>query len=110
VVDDPADVYLELIDLAEEARRELLALPSDVRERFFAAFSSLAAHPTRRTLDLDVRRLHDRRGRMTRYWRLKVPGGYRAIFRVIHGRVHIDAFRPRPGVYSWLYKILDRRR
>jgi hypothetical protein len=110
VVDDLADAYLELIDLAEDARRELLALPYDLRGRFVPAFSSLAAHPTRRTLDLDVRRLHDRRGRMTRYWRLKVPGGYRAIYRVIRGRVHVDAFRPRPSVYSWLYKILDRRR
>jgi mRNA-degrading endonuclease RelE of RelBE toxin-antitoxin system len=110
VVDDLDEDYLELIDLAEDARRELLALPLDVRARFFAAFRSLAAHPTRRTQDLDVRQLHDRRGTMTRYWRLKVPGGYRAIYRVVHGRVRIDAFRPRPSVYSWLSKILEHRR
>ena len=100
--------YLELIDLTEDAQRELLSLPSDVRERFFTAFPALAAHPTRKTGDLDVRRLHDSRGRVTRYWRLKVPGGFRAIYRVVHGRVLIDAFRPRPHVYPWLYKILKR--
>jgi mRNA-degrading endonuclease RelE of RelBE toxin-antitoxin system len=110
VVADHSRNYLELIDFADEARRELLALPSEVRDRFFEAFPSLAAHPTQRTSDLDVQNLHDPKGRGTRYWRLKVPGGYRAIFRAVHGRVQIDAIRPRPGVYSWLYKVLSRNR
>lgn len=101
--------YLELIDFADDARHELLALPQEVREHFFEAFPALAAHPTRRTSDLDVQNLHDPRGRRTRYWRLKVSGGYRAIYRLVHGRVHIEAIRPRPGVYSWLYKVLGRR-
>ena len=106
---DRAEAYPELIDLAQEASRELLALPLPVRERFFESFPELAAHPTRKTLDLDVQNLHDRRGRKTRYWRLKVPGGYRGIYRVVQGRVHIEAFRPRPTVYPWLYKILARQ-
>ncbi|MCI4352131.1 MAG: type II toxin-antitoxin system RelE/ParE family toxin [Thermoplasmata archaeon] len=97
-----------MIDFADDARRELLALPREVRDSFFDKFPALAAHPIQSTLDLDVQNLHDPRGRRTRYWRLKVPGGYRAIYRVIHGRVHIDAIRPRPGVYSWLYKVLSR--
>jgi mRNA-degrading endonuclease RelE of RelBE toxin-antitoxin system len=109
VVGDHSRDYLERIDFADEARRELLALPSQTRGRFFDAFPALAAHPTQSTPDLDVENLHDARGRRTRYWRLKVPGGYRAIYRVIQGRVHIDAIRPRPGVYSWLYKLLNRR-
>jgi mRNA-degrading endonuclease RelE of RelBE toxin-antitoxin system len=108
VANDSPSSYFELIDFSDEARHELLALPADVRDCFFAAFPALAAHPTRSTPDLDVRNLHDSRGRRTRYWRLRVPGGYRAIYRVVHGRVHIDAVRPRPGVYSWLYKILNR--
>ncbi len=109
MVEGHSQNYLELIDFADDARRELLALPREVRDRFFEAFPALAAHPTRSTPDLDVKNLHDPRGSGTRYWRLKVRGGYRAIYRVVHGRVHIDAIRPRPGVYSWLYKVLNRR-
>ncbi|MGA8543520.1 MAG: hypothetical protein WB947_08310 [Thermoplasmata archaeon] len=100
--------YLELIDFADDARRELLALPREVRDHFFESFPALAAHPTRSAPDLDVENLHDPQGGRTRYWRLKVPGGYRAIYRLVHGRVHSDAIRPRPGVYSWLYKVLNR--
>ena len=108
MVENRPEAYLELIDLAQEASRELLTLPLPVRERFFEAFPALAAHPTRKTPDLDVKNLHDRRGRRTRYWRLKVPGGFRGIYRVVQGRVHVEAFRPRPTVYPWLYKILAR--
>jgi mRNA-degrading endonuclease RelE of RelBE toxin-antitoxin system len=108
VVEGDSQDYFELIDFADDARRELLALPREVRDYFFASFPALAAHPTRPTPNLDVANLHDPRGRKTRFWRLKVPGGYRAIYRVVNGRVHVDAIRPRPGVYSWLYKILRR--
>ena len=101
--------YFERIDFVDDARRELLALPHEVRDHFFEAFPALAAHPTRRTSDLDIRNLHDPHGRRTRYWRLKVSGGYRAIYRVVQGRVHIEAIRPRPGVYAWLYKVMGRR-
>ena len=109
MVEEAPNDYLERIDFADDARRELLALPQEVRDQFFEAFPLLAAHPTRRTSDLDVQNLHDPRGKRTRYWRLKVTGGYRAIYCVVQGRVHIEAIRPRPGVYSWLYKVLGRR-
>jgi mRNA-degrading endonuclease RelE of RelBE toxin-antitoxin system len=109
VVESRTPAYLELIHLSDDARRELLRLPVPIREEFFAAFPALAAHPTRATEELDVQNLHDPSGRRTRYWRLKVHGGYRAIYRVAQGRVHIEAIRPRPGVYGWLYKILGRR-
>lgn len=101
--------YLELIDFSDEARRELLSLPPEVREAFLEAFPALAADPRGSSSDPDIVNLHDVRGRRTRSWRLKVPGGYRAIYRVVQGRVHIEAIRPRPGVYAWLAKILGRR-
>jgi mRNA-degrading endonuclease RelE of RelBE toxin-antitoxin system len=106
----PPPDYLELVDFSDEARRELLSLPADVRERFFASFPTLADYPTGGGTDLDIQNLHDPRGRPTRYWRLKVVGGYRAIYRILQGRVHIEAIRPRPGVYSWVSKIRKRRR
>lgn len=105
----PRPTYLELIDFSDAARRELLSLPADVRERFYAAFPALAAHPTRGTATMDVQNPHDPRGRRTRNWRLKVAGGYRAICWIRHGRVHIEAIRARPGVYSWVEKIRPRR-
>ncbi len=101
--------YLDLLDFSDEASRELLSLPLEVRERFFNAFPDLAAHPHGGPNRLDVENVHDEHGRRTRYWRLKVPGGYRAIYRVVQGRVRIDAIRPRPGVYAWVAKVQGRR-
>lgn len=101
--------FLELLDFSDEASRELLSLPLEVRERFFAAFPDLAAHPHGVPNRLNVENLHDEHGRRTRYWRLKFPGGYRAIYRVVQGRVRIDAIRPRPGAYAWVSKVLGHR-
>jgi mRNA-degrading endonuclease RelE of RelBE toxin-antitoxin system len=106
---DPAPDYLDLIAFSDEARRELLSLPVEVRDAFFSAFLVLASYPRGGSDSIDVQNYHDPRGGPTRYWRLKVPGGYRAVYRIVHGRVQIDAIRPRPGVYAWLAKVLARR-
>jgi len=101
--------YLDLIDFSDEARRELLSLPVEIRDEFFSAFPVLATYPRGGSGEIDVQNYHDPHGRPTHYWRLKVPGGYRAIYRIVHGRVQINAIRPRPGVYAWLAKVLARR-
>ncbi|MCI4345418.1 MAG: type II toxin-antitoxin system RelE/ParE family toxin [Thermoplasmata archaeon] len=107
--ESPRSDYLQLIDFSDEARRELLSLPPDVRDSFFSAFPLLASNPRGGAGKIDAQNFHDSKGRPTRYWRLKVPGGYRAIYRIVQGRIQVDAIRPRPGVYGWLAKVLARR-
>jgi mRNA-degrading endonuclease RelE of RelBE toxin-antitoxin system len=102
VVKDLLAEWAERIDFKTSARREFLGLPPEVRERFFQVFDEFSAHPQRRTSTLDVSSIRNDPSR----WRLKVEGGYRGIYRMVHGRPKFEMFQSRQEVYEALRRYL----
>lgn len=97
--------WKEQFTFKQSAEREFFALPLDVQQEFISIFPRFARHPTRATGDLDVAPLRDRAGR----WRLKVDGGHRGIYRMIHGRPDFEMFQSRDEVYLRLRRYLISR-
>lgn len=94
--------WREKIDFSRSAEREFLRLPTQIRERFFAAFEEFSEHPQRATSTLDVGPIRNDPDR----WRLKVVGDYRGIYQVVHGRPKFEMFQTRNQVYDALRRYL----
>ncbi|MGA7924203.1 MAG: hypothetical protein WCA77_09525 [Thermoplasmata archaeon] len=97
--------WKEQFTFLDSAEREFLALPVEVRSAFLEVFEQFTRHPTRQTKDLDVAPLRDRAGR----WRLKVRGGHRGIYRLVHGRPEFEIFQTREEIYEKLRNYLLSR-
>jgi len=101
----PLAPWKEQFTFLESAEREFYALPVEAQDTFIEAFPRFARHPTRATADLDVAPLRDRAGR----WRLKVEGGHRGIYRIVHGRPDFEMFQSRDEVYQRIRRYLISR-
>lgn len=97
--------WKEQFDILPSAEREFYSLPTDVQDVFIESFPRFVRHPTRATSILDVAPLRDREGR----WRLKVAGGHRGIYRLVHGRPQFEMFETRQEVYQRLRRFLISR-
>ena len=102
MVKDPLAAWKERIDFKPSAQREFLALSSDVRQLFLNAFDELSLHPQMRTPTLDIAQIRNDPS----HWRLKVPGGYRGVYRVVQGRPKFEMFQSREQVYEALRRYL----
>ena len=102
MVTDPLASWRGRIDFKKSAEREFLGLPAEIREQFFEAFDELSAHPQRASPTLDVAPIRNDPQR----WRLKVQGGYRAIYRIAQGRPKFEMFQSREEVYQALRRYL----
>lgn len=78
-----------------EAARELAALPPEVQERFFLAFSELARAPTRYAPAVRIKQMRGRPG----FWRLSV-GPWRGVYRFDGEAVVFYIFGHRKLVYT----------
>lgn len=96
--------WTELVDFTESAKREFLALPSDVRDSFIAVFPAFATHPTRWSPEVDVGRVRNFPGR----WRLSVRG-YRGVYLILHARPTFERFDMGHEVYKWLIQQGQKR-
>ena len=102
---EPLNPWKEQFDFLASAEREFYALPVKVQDDFLASFPRFALHPTRATASLDIAPLRDRAGR----WRLRVEGGHRGIYRILHGRPEFEMFQTRDEVYERLRRFLVSR-
>ena len=102
----PLAPWKEQFTFLASAEREFYSLPEEIQEAFIAIFPRFARHPTRATADLDVAPLRDRGGR----WRLKVEGGHRGIYRIVHGRPDFEMFQSRDEVYQRVRRYLISRK
>lgn len=101
----PLAAWKEEFTFLESAEREFDRLPHRVQQAFLERFPEFTRHPWKSSPTLDVAPLRDMPGR----WRLKVPGGHRAIYRELQGRPNIEMFETRDQVYSRLRKFLESR-
>jgi hypothetical protein len=102
---NPLTPWKEQFTFLESAEREFLRLAGPVQRAFLAKFPLLARHPWTATPDLDVGPLREMPGR----WRLKVEGGHRGIYRLLHGRPDFEMFETREQVYRRLRRYLESR-
>ncbi|MFZ0699919.1 MAG: hypothetical protein WAN74_07025 [Thermoplasmata archaeon] len=77
-------------DFTFSARLQFWALPAEVIEAFVAVFPEFTRAPRRPSATVDILPLRNDRSR----WRLKVAG-YRALYRIRHGRPLIEKIVPR---------------
>ena len=97
--------WKERITYTESAEREFDRLAPEIQIAFLYLFPKFSRHPWRATADMDVAPLRD----MPSRWRLKVKGGHRGIYRMIHGLPEFEMFETRGQICEHLRRYLASR-